>query len=86
MLLHGLVDTRAISLVHFIELIDEAETSVGQDKGTTLESPLASDRVFVDTSSQTNSTSTLTSCVNDTREKLLHVLEELRFGGTWVTE
>lgn len=86
LLLHRLVNRGSVLFVHLIELIDEADTFISEDKSATLKSPLTSDRVLVHASRQTDGTRTLARCVNDTVIDLLDVLEELRLGGTRVTE
>lgn len=80
------MDTGSIVLIHLIELIDEADAFVGKDESSTLKCPFSSDGVFVHTSCQTDSTCALSGRVNNSVVDLLDVLEELRLGGTGVTE
>ena len=55
LLLHGFVDGSLISWVHLIELIDAADTVVGEHKGTSLYAKLSCFSVSGDTCSQASS-------------------------------
>mmetsp|Transcript_87559 Transcript_87559/g.283480 ORF Transcript_87559/g.283480 Transcript_87559/m.283480 type:complete len:505 (-) Transcript_87559:852-2366(-) len=76
LLFHGLMDGRAVLVVHLVELVDETDAFVGQDHGATLEAPV-SVLVAADSSCQPDGTGALASGVDRTREGLLHVLQEL---------
>lgn len=80
------MDRSTILVVHLVELIDQAQTFVCQDEGTTLESPLTCDGIFVDTCGETDSAGTLACGVHTTVEDLLDVLEELRLGCAGVSQ
>ena len=80
------MDTGSIILIHLIELINEADTFVGEDESSTLKCPFSSDGVFVHTSCQTDSTCALSCRVDNSVVDLLDVLEELGLSGTGVTE
>lgn len=86
MLLHSFVNTCSVMLVHLVELIDQADTLVSKYQGSSFENPFLSDRVLVDTSSETDCTSSFSSSVYDSVVDLLDVLKELRLGGTRVSE
>jgi len=76
----------SVLVIHLIELIDEANTLVSKDKCSSFESPFFRDWVFVDSCSETNSTSSFTCGVNTPVEDLLNVLQELRLGCTRISQ
>jgi hypothetical protein len=80
------VDGSTILVIHLVELIDKAKTLVSKNESTTFKCPLASDRIFVNTSSKTDCRGSLTSSVDASMEDLLHILEELRLGGAGVSK
>lgn len=86
LLLHCLVNRCSVRIVHLVELVDQAVAFIGQYKCTTLKRPFARHWVFADRSGQTDSGSTLTGGEDRSRRRLFNVLEELRFGGTGITE
>lgn len=86
LLFHCLVNRSSIMIIHLVELIYQTDTFVGEDEGTTLESPLFRSSVLLDWSSQTHSWGTFTSCEYTSVECLLHTLQELRFGSTLFSE
>lgn len=57
-----LMDGHSVLVVHFVELIDEAHSFVGQHQGSALESPFFCDCILLDCCGQTHSTCAL-SCV-----------------------
>jgi hypothetical protein len=67
LLLHGFVDGSLISWVHLIELIDAADTVVGEHKGSRFNTEFSSLTVFTDTGSQTSSRTCLSTSIDSTR-------------------
>jgi hypothetical protein len=85
LLLHGFVDTRTIGVVHLVELVDDADALVGQDKRSRLQGPLACDRTLLHVGGETDSAGALARGVHGTMSCLLHVLQELGLGCAWIT-
>lgn len=86
LLFHSLVDTSSVLLVHLIELVNKADTFISKNECSSFKRPFSCDGVFVDSSSETDSTSSFTSGVNNTMVELLCVLKELRFSSTWISQ
>src|SRR6266403_3012738 len=54
LLLHSFVYRRPVSIIHLVKLVDKAVTLVGEHERTTLERPLARDRVLAHARCQTD--------------------------------
>ena len=80
------MDTGPVLVIHLVELVDEADTLVGKHKCTTFQSPLACDRVFMNTSRQSDRACTFACSIHYSVINFLNILEELRFGSSWVTK
>lgn len=76
----------SVLFIHFVELIDQTDSFIGQNKSSSFQRPLLSDWVSVHSRSETNGTCSLTSGIDDSWEDLFNVLEELRLGCSWVSE
>jgi len=86
LLLHSLMDGSPVLVIHLIKFINQADPSVCQDQGASLQCPLPSHRVLVDASSQPHSTGAFPSGIDAAVEDLLHVLQELRLGSSRVSQ
>ena len=73
-----------VAIVHLVELIDAADASIGQHESTAFEDELASHWVLEHGSCETDSRATLASRVDAARGEVRDVLQQLRFGNTWV--
>ena len=73
-------------VVHFVELIDKANTFIGQNKSSGFEDPFTRNGVSMNSCSETDGTCAFTGGINDSGEDLLNVFQELGFGSSWVTE
>ena len=80
LLLHGLVNARAILVVHLVELVDDAHALVGEHESARLQRPLARHRVLLHIGGQADRARALTGRVDGPVRRLLHILEELRLG------
>lgn len=80
------MDTGSILVIHFVELINKANTLVSKDQCATLEDPFSRNGVFVDASSQADCACALTRRVDNTMENLFDVFKELRLGSTRVSQ
>jgi hypothetical protein len=74
LLLHCLVDWCSIVVVHLIELVNKAYSTICLDHGSCLESPFSCLMVLLDTCSQTDSWSSLTGRIHNSMEWLLDAL------------
>jgi hypothetical protein len=72
-------------VIHLIELIDAADSSVGEHKSSGLENSLFSLRIFCDVDSQTDGGRAFSGSVNTSRSDFMNVLEDLGFGSRWVS-
>mmetsp|Transcript_7151 Transcript_7151/g.18603 ORF Transcript_7151/g.18603 Transcript_7151/m.18603 type:complete len:462 (-) Transcript_7151:622-2007(-) len=86
LLLHRLVDRRAVLVVHLVELVDQAHAAVGEHQRATLERPLARHLVAVDRGGEPDGRGALARGVDGAVSGLLDVLEELRLGRARVAE
>lgn len=71
------MDGRSILIVHLVELVNKADTFVSENQSSSFQDPFLRYWISVNTSSETYCTCTLASCVNNSWEDLLDVLEEL---------
>lgn len=85
-MLHGLVNSDLILDVHLVELIDAADTVVGEHQSASFDAELSRLWVFLHTGRQTSSIGSLTTTVDGTGQELRDVLEELRLGGGRVSD
>lgn len=86
LLFHSFVNGNLILDVHLVELVDAADTMVGEHECTCLDAELTRLIVFTDGSRQTSSVRRLSTTVNGSWQELTDVLEELRFGCGRVTD
>ena len=86
LLLHGLVNGGSILVIHFIKLINKTNSLISQDQCSSLKCPFLSDWISMHSSSQTDSTCSLSGSVDYSWEDLLNILEELRLGSSWVSQ
>ena len=80
------MDRGSILVVHFVKLIDEANSLVGQHESSGFEDPFTRNGVSMNSCCETNCTSALTGGIDDSGEDLLDVFQELGFGSSWITE
>lgn len=59
LLLHCLVDGCPVRVIHFVKLVDQADTLVREHQGTAFQCPLARDRILADRRSETDSRGSL---------------------------
>ena len=85
LLLHDLVDVGAISLIHFVKLVNATNSSVCENESTAFKYKLSRNRVLKHSCCQTNTRATLARGVNATRREVGDMLEKLRLGDTRVT-
>ena len=76
LLLHGLVDTGPVLVVHLVELVDETDALVGQHQGPGLLGDLGAGHV----GGETHGRRALAGGEDGARRDALDVLEELRLG------
>ncbi len=74
-----------LPFANLVKLIDKTHTLVSENQSPGLESPLLGDGAALDVRSETHGRRTLTRREDGPRGYLLHVLEELGLGSTWVT-
>ena len=86
LLFHGFVDGSAVVVVHFVELIDQADALVRQHHGSCLQLPLLCHGVGLDTGSQTHCRGALARRKHAPRKHLLDALQELGLGDPGVSE
>ena len=79
LLLHGLVDCCLILQVHFIELINTADTVIGEHQSPSLNAHIPV-LVFSDTGSETGSTGGLAVGVDTPGHEFIDAFQELRLG------
>lgn len=79
------MDGYLILAVHLVELINAANTVVGEHQGTGLYTEVSSFWVLNDTSRKTCSTRGFSTGVNGARKELTDVFQELGFGSSWIT-
>ena len=77
LLFHSLVDRRTISIVHLVELVDQAGSLVGQDQRATLQGPFPRNRILAYTRGETYRGCTLTGREHRSMCGFLNVFEEL---------
>ena len=65
---------------YFVKLVNEAESFIGQDEGTSFEGPFSGDGRSLDVGRQTDGGGSLASGEHGAGCDFLHVLEKLRFG------
>lgn len=80
------MDGCPVVFLHLVELIDAADSHISQHQSTGLKGKLLGIRIDHDGCSETDSGTSLSRCVNCPWSKERDVLEELRFGNTWVTD
>jgi len=78
LLLHDFVQDRAGGFRHLVELVNAADTAVGEDERTRLEDELARLRITGDVRGQTDGRRTLSARVDAARGDLVHVGQHLR--------
>ena len=83
---HSFVDRRPVLLVHLVELVNEADASVGQDERAALERPLPRERVLVHARRESHGRRPLARRVHRAGRRGLGVLEHLRLGRAGVAE
>lgn len=86
LLLHRFVDRGAIVFVHFVELVDKADSPVSQNQGSCLQFPLICRMVAFHAGSQTNCRCSFSRCVNGAVKSFLYAFEELGLGDSRVSE
>lgn len=75
-----------IRIVHLVKLVDHAHSLVGEDEGTSLESPLAGDGVLADAGGQSDGGRSLSGREDSAVRRLLDVLEELGLSRSGISE
>lgn len=86
LLLHCFVNGRTIRIVHLVEFVNETNPFISQHQSAAFKGPLASDWILPHAGSETDGRGTLTGSKDRSMSCLFHVLEELRLGGSWITE
>lgn len=86
LLLHGLMNRRAILIVHLVELIDQADAPVRQHERPALKRPLGGQRVAAHAGGQADGAGALARREDGPLRRRLDVLEDLRLGGARVAE
>lgn len=86
LLFHSLVDGGTVSIIHLVELVDQAGALVREYERTTLQRPLTCDGVLAYARRKTNSGRPLTRSEHGTVGGLLDILQELRLSGTRISE
>ena len=84
LLLHDLVNRRAVGVLHLVELVDARNAAVGQDKGAPFQHELVRDGIAQHGGGQTRAGRPAAGRVQTTRRDLGNVLEQLRLGHTRV--
>ena len=84
LLLHGLVDRGPVAVVHLIELVDETDPLVSENKGSCLQRPLLGQLGLLNIGSQTDCRSTLSSGEDSPGSDALNVLQEAGLRSAWV--
>ncbi len=85
-MLHSLVNGSPVMFIHLIELINQTDSFVGQNKCSRLKYPFVASEILFDTCCETDSRSSLTSCIDTPVEGLLDALEELGLGSSRVSD
>src|SRR5262249_6389003 len=80
------VDRGPVLVVHLIKLVDETGSPIRKNHGTTFEGPFAGHRIAANAGRETDGTGALSRGKDCPVSSLLDVLEDLRLGGTGVTE
>lgn len=86
LLLHGFVDSDAVFVAHLVKFVDANHSAVGEDHGTALEVEFACGGIALYRCSQSGSRRTFSGRVNGNGSHLFDEFEQLRFGGSWITE
>jgi len=72
-------------IVHLVKLVNAADTSVREDKGTTFKDQLMSFWVSCNINSETDSRTSLAWSIDASWCNFVNVLQKLRFGGWRIT-
>ena len=85
LLLHSLMDSHLILDVHFVELVNAADSVIGKHESSCFDAEVSSLGVLQHTGGETSSTGCLSTCVDGSWQERANVLQELRFGSSWVS-
>mmetsp|Transcript_28728 Transcript_28728/g.95418 ORF Transcript_28728/g.95418 Transcript_28728/m.95418 type:complete len:605 (-) Transcript_28728:57-1871(-) len=77
LLLHDLVDGRAVALLHLIELVDGADAHIGEDQGSAFQCDLASGLVAHHGRRETDAAGALAGGVHRSRGDVANLLDQL---------
>ena len=78
--------SRSVRVIHFVELVYHADTTVGEHERASFECPFARHWVAPNSSRETDGARTLSRGVHGSRRDFLAVLEQLRLGRPWITK
>ena len=85
LLLHCLMDSHLILDVHFVELVNAADSVIGKHESSCFDAEVSSLRVLQHTGSKTSSTGCFSTCIDGSWQERANVFQELRFGSRWIS-
>lgn len=86
LLFHHFVDCCSIVLAHLVELIDTADSHVGQDQSPSLKEDLIGHWVHDDGCGQPHTGTALPSGIDPSWGHMRNVLQQLRFSNPWIPD